>query len=128
MPSGRIYGLGERQREFSLVPGTWTMWANGRETPYDDGMGGKQTYGVHPFALIQTQAKDEWMGIFFRNSNIQSPVITEKVDGNFSLSYVSTGGLLEMYFFTKGSSKEIIQAYHNLIGKPKLTPFWSMGW
>jgi alpha-glucosidase (family GH31 glycosyl hydrolase) len=104
------------------------MWANGRETPYDDGMGGKQTYGVHPFALIQTQAKDEWMGIFFRNSNIQSPVITEKLDGNFSLSYVSTGGQLEMYFFTKGSSKEIIQAYHNLIGKPNLTPFWSMGW
>jgi alpha-glucosidase (family GH31 glycosyl hydrolase) len=33
-----------------------------------------------------------------------------------------------MYFFTKGSSKEIIQAYHNLIGKPALTPFWSMGW
>jgi alpha-glucosidase (family GH31 glycosyl hydrolase) len=33
-----------------------------------------------------------------------------------------------MYFFTKGSSKEIIQAYHNFIGKPTLTPFWSMGW
>jgi len=33
-----------------------------------------------------------------------------------------------MYFFTKGSSKEIIQAYHNLIGKPTLAPFWSMGW
>lgn len=32
-----------------------------------------------------------------------------------------------MYFFTKGSSKEIIQAYHNLIGKPALTPFWSLG-
>lgn len=41
MPSGRIYGLGERQREFSLVPVTWTMWANGRETPYDDGSGGR---------------------------------------------------------------------------------------
>jgi alpha-glucosidase (family GH31 glycosyl hydrolase) len=70
MPSGRIYGLGERQREFSLVPGTWTMWANGRDSQYDDGSGGKQTYGVHPFALVQTQQKDEWMGIFFRNSNI----------------------------------------------------------
>jgi hypothetical protein len=54
------------------------MWANGRETPYDDGTGGKQTYGVHPFALVQTQAKDEWMGIFFRNSNAMSPLITMK--------------------------------------------------
>jgi len=131
MPSGRIYGLGERQREFSLVPGTWTMWANGRETPYDDGTGGKQTYGVHPFALVQTQEKDEWMGIFFRNSNAMSPIITQGEWNNVTnhtLTYLSTGGQLEMYFFTKGSSKEIIQAYHSMIGKPTLTPFWSMGW
>jgi alpha-glucosidase (family GH31 glycosyl hydrolase) len=33
-----------------------------------------------------------------------------------------------MYFFTRGGSKEIIQSYHNMIGKPTLTPFWSMGW
>lgn len=52
VPSTRIYGLGERTREFSLAPGTWTMWSNGRPTPYDDGTGGLQTYGVHPFALI----------------------------------------------------------------------------
>jgi len=28
------------------------MWANGRNESYDDGTGGKQTYGVHPFALV----------------------------------------------------------------------------
>ena len=69
LPSQRIYGLGERNREFTLGEGTWTMWANGQETPYDDGTGGKQTYGVHPFALIQTAVEGEYMGIFFRNSN-----------------------------------------------------------
>jgi len=67
------------------------------------------------------------MGIFFRNSNAQSPIIHTKDDGNTTLSYLTTGGALEMYFFTKGSSKEIIQAYHNMIGKPTLTPFWSLG-
>ena len=41
LPSQRIYGLGERQRELLLDEGTWTMWANGQETPYDDGKGGK---------------------------------------------------------------------------------------
>lgn len=54
LSSQRIFGFGERNREFALGEGTWTMWANGRETPYDDGTGGKQTYGVHPFALVQT--------------------------------------------------------------------------
>jgi hypothetical protein len=29
LPSRRIFGLGERNREFNLGEGTWTMWANG---------------------------------------------------------------------------------------------------
>ena len=41
LPSQRIFGLGERNREFLLDQGTWTMWANGQETPYDDGTGMK---------------------------------------------------------------------------------------
>jgi hypothetical protein len=30
VPTARIYGFGERQRQFTLDEGTWTMWANGR--------------------------------------------------------------------------------------------------
>ena len=51
LPTRRIYGLGERKRELTLDEGTWTMWANG-QAPYDDGTGAKQSYGVHPFALV----------------------------------------------------------------------------
>lgn len=40
LPSRRIYGLGERNRYFTLEEGTWTMWANGQETPFDNGTGG----------------------------------------------------------------------------------------
>lgn len=29
LPSRRIYGLGERNTNFTLQEGTWTMWANG---------------------------------------------------------------------------------------------------
>ena len=76
LPSQRIFGLGERNREFLLEEGTWTMWAVGKETPYDDGTGGLQTYGVHPFALVQTGTKGQYMGIYFRNTNAASPVIS----------------------------------------------------
>jgi hypothetical protein len=41
LPSQNIFGFGERSREFKLGQGTWTMWANGQETPYDDGRGFK---------------------------------------------------------------------------------------
>lgn len=52
IPSTRIFGFGERIREFNLVSGTWTMWAKGQDSPYDDGKGGRQVYGVHPFVLV----------------------------------------------------------------------------
>ena len=30
LPTQRLFGFGERNREFNLVEGTWTMWANGQ--------------------------------------------------------------------------------------------------
>jgi len=52
LPSRRIYGLGERTTNFSLGEGTWTMWASGQQNGPDDGTGGKQSAGVHPFVLV----------------------------------------------------------------------------
>ena len=72
--------------------GTWTMWANGRDSNYDDGTGGMQTYGVHPFALVQTRMKGEYMGIYFRNSDAASPIVTHKNDSGATISYITTGG------------------------------------
>ena len=88
------------------------MWSNGQRNPYDDGTGYLQTYGVHPYALVQCKEKTEFIGIFFRNSNAQSPILTYNDDNITStLSYITTGGALEIYFFTKGTAKEIIANY-----------------
>jgi alpha-glucosidase (family GH31 glycosyl hydrolase) len=108
LPSQRIYGLGERRHEFGLGQGTWTMWANGQETPYDSGIGGHQTYGVHPFVLVQTKNQGEYMGLYFRNSNAQSPIVNHNEDGSTVFSYITTGGQIEVYFFFKGTAKQII--------------------
>ena len=128
LPSRRIYGLGERTRQFTLGEGTWTMWANGANPVVDDGQGAKQSYGVHPFVLVQTEKKGEFVGLYFRNSNAMSPVIRYTDEGKSSLSYISTGGEIEMYFFFKGGAKDIIGQYQRLIGTPSLPPFWSLGW
>lgn len=128
LPTQRIYGFGERQREFTLGEGTWTMWANGQETPYDDGTGFKQTYGVHPFCLVQTDIPSEFFGIFFRSSNAQSPIISHNSDGTAILSYITIGGNLDVNFFFQGSAKEIISQYQHFIGRPTLPPYWALGW
>ena len=36
LPSQRVFGLGESQREFQFGEGTWKMWANGQNNTYDD--------------------------------------------------------------------------------------------
>lgn len=129
LPSQNLYGLGERKREFKLGQGTWTMWANGQETPYDDGTGMKQTYGVHPFVLVQANdAPDQFLGMWFRNTNGMSPVITHKEDGSSIFSYITIGGKIHAYFFMQGTAKQIIARYQDIAGKPRLPPFWALGW
>lgn len=127
LASQRVYGLGERVHEFGLGEGVWTMWAKGQDN-YDDGMGGQNAYGVHPFALIQSKNPTKFFGIFFKNSNAQSPILKHNDGGTSTLSYITLGGAIEIYFFVYGSAKEIIQQYHNIIGAPVLPPFWALGW
>ena len=68
LPTQRTYGFGERIHEFTLGEGAWTMWAKGQDSPYDQGLGGKGVYGVHPFILVQSKTKGDFFGIFFKNS------------------------------------------------------------
>lgn len=68
------------------------------------------------------------MGLYFRNSNAQSPVVQYTGDSETRFSYITTGGQLEVYFFFKGTAKQIIQRYQQLIGKAQLPPFWALGW
>jgi alpha-glucosidase (family GH31 glycosyl hydrolase) len=77
---------------------------------------------------VQTAKKDEFMGLYFRNSNAMSPVLYYTGESTSTLSFIATGGQLEVYFLFKGTPKQIIKQYQNIVGKPHLPPFWSLGW
>ena len=49
-------------------------------------------------------------------------------DGTARLSYVTTGGNLDVVFFMNGGARDIIQQYHQFIGRPAKVPYWSLGW
>jgi hypothetical protein len=87
------------------------MWAVGLDSPIDDGLGRKGTYGVHPFILVQSAVKGDYFGMFFRNSNAQSPVLKFTEDGKSILSYITIGGQIEIFFFLHGSAKDIVSQY-----------------
>lgn len=57
-----------------------------------------------------------------------SPIIKfNQTDGSAIFRYITLGGKVEAYFMMQGTAKEIIARYQNIIGKPKLPPFWAMG-
>lgn len=81
---------------------------------------------MHPFCLIKAD-DEEFFGIFFRSANAQAPIVTYVQEQNI-LSYITTGGNLDINFFLRGSAKEIIKQYQNYIGLAELPPFWALGW
>mmetsp|Transcript_28241 Transcript_28241/g.42750 ORF Transcript_28241/g.42750 Transcript_28241/m.42750 type:complete len:248 (-) Transcript_28241:4298-5041(-) len=128
LPSQRLFGLGERNRQFQLEEGAWTMWSKSNEEVLDDGTGGKQGAGVHPFVLAQAKNTGEFVGMYFRNTNAQSPIIKYNDDGTSTFSYITTGGNIDILFFAKGTAIDIIKQYQNAVGKPSMPPFWALGW
>jgi hypothetical protein len=106
LPSRRMYGLGERTQTLTLGEGAWGMWAAQGKADRDNarGRGGQQ--GVHPFLLVQTKKPQEYFGMYFRNSAPQVPIIRFNDDNKTTtLSYITMGGNIEIYFFIHGSAK-----------------------
>lgn len=116
LPSQYIYGLGDRVHEFRLSEGAFNMWSSGQDGSYDDGRGRGGLSGVHPFVLVQTSNPTQssmtptrFIGMFFRNSNAMTPVLRYNDDGVTStLSFITIGGQLEVYFIGQGTAHEVI--------------------
>lgn len=130
LPSWDLYGFGERVHETNMTQGAWTMWSKNKVPIPDDGFGdGVQSTGMHPFVMFKNPKSGNFGGMFFRNSNNAAPIVRfNATDGTTDLSYITTGGKLEVYFFIDGSAEEILQRYQSVFGKPMLPPFWALGW
>ena len=133
IPTHQVYGMGERVHNFTLLNGTYTLWNKDNHllSPIDDAKSpGKNLYGSHPFymAKVSTDPKNpKFIGVFMRNANAQEFSIT--YEGKKAIiKHVLLGGILDIYIFHSGKPSYIIQQYHQLIGKPYLPPFWSMGY
>jgi hypothetical protein len=65
---------------FRMGEGAWGMWPNGQNglNEPDNGRGRGGEYGMHPFILSQTKKSQQYVGIFFRNSNAQVPILRFK--------------------------------------------------
>ncbi|XP_013407695.1 lysosomal alpha-glucosidase-like [Lingula anatina] len=119
LSSPYLYGLGEHQGTF-LKNISWAQmafWA--RDVPP---MNDVNLYGDHPFYL-NIEKDGQAHGVFLLNSNAMSVSLQPTP----SIIYRTTGGILDFYIFLGPSPQDVVQQYTDVIGKPYLPPYWSLG-
>ena len=138
-----IYGFGERNYNFNLDIGRYTIWGN--DTTYtnrDQRDGGWNLMGHQPVGLHRTKT-GKYLGLLFLNANCQDIVIKtiEKkkensksyldIDiNNFShyLRHLTIGGIINYYITLGDTAEESILGLHTIYGHPAIPPFWGLGW
>ncbi|KAL4657912.1 lysosomal alpha-glucosidase [Arapaima gigas] len=119
LPSGLISGLGEHYTPITLDL-NWTsvaLW-NHDMAPQSD----VNLYGSHPFYLVQEE-DGHAHGVFLLNSNAMEVVLQPTP----ALSWVSTGGVLDLYIFLGPDPQDVVRQYHEVIGFPMMPPYWALG-
>lgn len=119
LPSTYLYGLGE-QRDSFLRSFDWSrsiLFASDH-IPQEN----TNLYGVHPFYLM-IEGSSQSHGVFLLNSNAMEIVLQPTP----AITYRTIGGTLDFYFFLGPNPSDVISQYTELIGRPFLPPYWSLG-
>lgn len=131
LPSQRCYGLGQRNGQFKLAEGAYTMWAKYRDEglPEDDAFGGKNGNHIQPFIMCQTANSSDWVGMFFVGNAPQvfEVILFDQDPKKTVVNYITIGGPLEIWVFTRLSAQDLLAKYHSLIGKAQMTPYYALG-
>ncbi|KAK5642360.1 hypothetical protein RI129_008527 [Pyrocoelia pectoralis] len=119
LPSHYIYGLGEHRSPL-LLSTHWqqfTMFAH-------DGIPTENMnlYGTHPFYMMMEYSGNSH-GVFLLNSNAMDVILQPAP----AITFRTIGGILDFYFFMGPTPKDVVMQYLEVIGKPYMPPYWSLG-
>ena len=129
--TSEMFGLGERNGDFWLKDGTYSLWSyNQRATKENGRAPGKNLQGVHPVLFNRMPGSDDtlFMAIFSLNSNAQDFIIKNQPDNYATITEITTGGIFEMYVILPDTIDNVLAKYHRRIRTPFLPPLWTFGW
>uniref|UniRef100_A0A3B4D4X4 Lysosomal alpha-glucosidase n=1 Tax=Pygocentrus nattereri TaxID=42514 RepID=A0A3B4D4X4_PYGNA len=119
LASSVVSGFGEHYTGLTLDL-NWTsvtLW-NRDMAPHSDA----NLYGSHPFCLVQ-EGDGQAHGIFLLSSNAMEVALQPGP----ALTWVTTGGILDLYIFLGPDPQSVVRQYHRVIGYPMMPPYWSLG-
>ncbi|XP_051007616.1 maltase-glucoamylase [Acomys russatus] len=120
LPSTYIYGFGETEHttfKIDLNWHTWGMFSRDEPPGYK-----KNSYGVHPY-YMGLEEDGNTHGVLLMNSNAMDVTFQPMP----ALTYRTTGGILDFYVFLGPTPELVTQQYTELIGRPVMVPYWSLG-
>uniref|UniRef100_A0A8C1GYL9 alpha-glucosidase n=1 Tax=Cyprinus carpio TaxID=7962 RepID=A0A8C1GYL9_CYPCA len=120
LPSEYVYGFGETEHptyKHSLNFHKYGLFAKDQPPGYK-----LNSYGVHPFYMGLEKSKNAH-GVLLLNSNAMDVTFQPTP----ALTYHTIGGILDFYMVMGPTPEEVVQQYTEMIGRPVLPAYWSLG-
>ncbi|XP_015792613.1 lysosomal alpha-glucosidase-like [Tetranychus urticae] len=115
-----LYGLGEHKDTFRKTIDGWkryTLFAGGTNPTENINL-----YASYPFYLM-IEPDNQAHGVFLLNSNAMD-IITQPAP---AITWRTIGGILDFFIFLGPTAPQVIRQNVNLIGRPVMQPYWSLG-
>ncbi|TMS07815.1 Maltase-glucoamylase, intestinal [Larimichthys crocea] len=91
------------------------------EVPHEHGT--HNLYGHYPFFLCLEDASGKSFGVFLMNSNAMEVTLQPAP----AVTYRTIGGVLDFYILFGDTPEQVVQEFLELIGRPVIPPYWSLG-
>uniref|UniRef100_F7BGL5 Maltase-glucoamylase n=1 Tax=Monodelphis domestica TaxID=13616 RepID=F7BGL5_MONDO len=122
LPSANVYGLGEHVHQQYRHDMDWKTWPIfSRDTTPNEDM--TNLYGAQTFFLCLEDTSGASFGVFLMNSNAMEVTLQPAP----AITYRVIGGVLDFYVFLGNTPEEVVREYLELIGRPFLPSYWSLG-
>uniref|UniRef100_A0A3Q3A333 alpha-glucosidase n=1 Tax=Kryptolebias marmoratus TaxID=37003 RepID=A0A3Q3A333_KRYMA len=122
LPSHNIYGLGEHVHKRYRHDTNWRNWPIFTRDAQPNG-GTYNLYGHHPFFLCLEDESGKSFGVFLLNSNAMEVTLQPAP----AVTYRTVGGIFDFYIFFGDTPEQVVQEYLELVGRPVIPPYWSLG-
>ncbi|XP_052387400.1 sucrase-isomaltase, intestinal-like isoform X2 [Carassius gibelio] len=120
LPSDYVYGFGESEHptyKHDLNFHKYGLFAKDQPPGYK-----LNSYGVHPFYMALEKSTNAH-GVLLLNSNAMDVTFQPTP----ALTYRTIGGILDFYMVMGPTPEEVVQQYTEMIGRPVLPAYWSLG-
>ncbi|XP_029661673.1 lysosomal alpha-glucosidase-like isoform X1 [Formica exsecta] len=119
LPTSNIYGIGEHRSSLKLNTNWQSFTLFNKDQPPTENA---NLYGSHPFYIV---VEDSGMahGVLFLNSNAMDVILQPTP----AITFRAIGGIFDIYFFLGPTPADVVKQYSEIVGKPFMPPYWSLG-